>query len=64
MTLTADTSTSSGLYEKRWFALWSLCLSLLIVVVGNTSLNVVIPTLAKELASRREAVRISGAKAE
>ena len=49
MTLTADKSTSSGLYEKRWFALWSLCLSLLIVVVGNTSLNVVIPTLAKEL---------------
>ncbi|CAB4705738.1 unannotated protein [freshwater metagenome] len=49
MTLTADKSTSSGLYEKRWFALWSLCLSLLIVVVGNTSLNVVIPTLAKRL---------------
>ncbi|MSW21516.1 MAG: MFS transporter, partial [Actinobacteria bacterium] len=49
VTLTADKSTSSGLYEKRWFALWSLCLSLLIVVVGNTSLNVVIPTLAKRL---------------
>ncbi len=49
MTLTADTNTSPGLYEKRWFALWSLCLSLLIVVVGNTSLNVVIPTLAREL---------------
>ena len=49
MTATAELGTTSGLFEKRWFALWSLCLSLLIVVVGNTSLNVVIPTLAKRL---------------
>ena len=48
MTATATTS-GTGLYEKRWYALWSLCLSLLIVVVGNTSLNVAIPRLSKEL---------------
>jgi len=49
MTATAETQLTPGLYEKRWYALWSLCLSLLIVVVGNTSLNVAIPTLSREL---------------
>ena len=48
MTATAA-ATETGLYPKRWYALWSLCLSLLIVVVGNTSLNVAIPTLSREL---------------
>jgi EmrB/QacA subfamily drug resistance transporter len=37
------------LYAKRWWALITLCLSLLIVIVGNTSLNVVIPTLSRKL---------------
>jgi EmrB/QacA subfamily drug resistance transporter len=36
-------------YERRWWALGFLCLSLLIVIVGNTSLNVVIPTLSRKL---------------
>src|SRR5262249_22300100 len=36
-------------YARRWWALAVLCLSLLIVFVGNSSLNVAIPTLSREL---------------
>jgi EmrB/QacA subfamily drug resistance transporter len=36
-------------YERRWSILGVLCLSLLIVIIGNTSLNVALPTLAREL---------------
>jgi EmrB/QacA subfamily drug resistance transporter len=35
-------------YRQRWWALAVLCLSLLIVFVGNSSLNVAIPTLSRE----------------
>src|SRR5207248_317138 len=34
---------------RRWWTLSVLCLSLLIVVMGNTVLNVAIPTLVREL---------------
>src|SRR3954462_659285 len=37
------------LYPRRWWTLAVLCLSLLIVFVGNSSLNVAIPTLSREL---------------
>jgi EmrB/QacA subfamily drug resistance transporter len=37
------------LYARRWWALAVLCLSLLIVFVGNSSLNVAIPTLSRDL---------------
>jgi EmrB/QacA subfamily drug resistance transporter len=36
-------------YARRWWALGVLCLSLLIVFVGNSSLNVAIPTLSRDL---------------
>jgi EmrB/QacA subfamily drug resistance transporter len=36
-------------YPQRWWALVVLCLSLLIVFVGNSSLNVAIPTLSRQL---------------
>jgi EmrB/QacA subfamily drug resistance transporter len=36
-------------YARRWWMLAVLCLSLLIVFVGNSSLNVAIPTLSREL---------------
>src|SRR6476660_4815915 len=38
-----------ALYPLRWWALVVLCLSLLIVFVGNSSLNVALPTLSREL---------------
>lgn len=36
-------------YRRRWSILAVLCLSLLIVFIGNSSLNVAIPTLSREL---------------
>ena len=43
-------ATAPGQYdERRWWTLAVLCLSLLIVFVGNSSLNVAIPTLSREL---------------
>jgi EmrB/QacA subfamily drug resistance transporter len=35
--------------EKRWWILTVLCLSLVIVIVGNTVLNVALPTLVRTL---------------
>src|SRR5947207_9174730 len=34
---------------KRWVALGVLCLSLLVIVIDNTIVNVALPTLAREL---------------
>src|SRR4051812_29718099 len=36
-------------FERRWKILAVLCTSLVIVIVGNTALNVALPTLAREL---------------
>src|SRR6202140_4172654 len=36
-------------HARRWWTLAVLCLSLLIVFVGNSSLNVTIPTLSRVL---------------
>jgi EmrB/QacA subfamily drug resistance transporter len=36
-------------YERRWWILGVLCLSLVMVILGNTVLNVAIPTLIREL---------------
>lgn len=38
-----------GVYAKRWWTLAALCTSLIIVIVGNTALNVALPTLAESL---------------
>src|SRR3954447_6925297 len=37
------------LHDRRWWTLAVLCLSLVIVFVGNSSLNVTLPTLSREL---------------
>lgn len=36
-------------YRRRWWTLGALCLSLLIIMVGNTSLNVALPILSRDL---------------
>ncbi len=36
-------------YDRRWWTLGVLCLSLVMVIVGNTVLNVALPTLVREL---------------
>ncbi len=46
----AETQSPADLaFDRRWWTLAVLCLSLLIVFVGNSSLNVAIPTLSREL---------------
>src|SRR6476646_9071917 len=44
-----DIGAGTEPYARRWWALSVLCLSLLIVFIGNSSLNVTIPTLSREL---------------
>src|SRR5262245_2537779 len=36
-------------YERRWWTLAVLCLSLLMIVMANASLNVALPTLSRDL---------------
>ena len=36
-------------YERRWWTLGVLCLSLVMIVVANASLNVALPTLVRDL---------------
>jgi EmrB/QacA subfamily drug resistance transporter len=45
----ADHGIDPVVYARRWSILLVLCLSLLIVIIGNTTLNVALPTLAREL---------------
>jgi EmrB/QacA subfamily drug resistance transporter len=41
--------TDPKIHARRWWILTVLCMSLVIVFVGNASLNVTIPTLSREL---------------
>src|SRR4029453_4704910 len=38
------------IYERRWLALLVLCVSLMVIAVDNTILNVALPTFAKSTA--------------
>lgn len=49
MTDPTATSTVPHLNERRWWILAVLCLSLVIVVVGNTVVNVTLPRLVEDL---------------
>ena len=40
---------SEQAYARRWWTLAVLCLSLLIVFGGNSTLNVALPTLSRDL---------------
>src|SRR5207344_709347 len=44
-----DHDIDEHVFQRRWWILAALCLSLLIVTIGNSSLNVTIPTLSREL---------------
>src|SRR5437762_3459111 len=48
-TATAPTGQAAPPDSRRWWTLSVLCLSLLMVVVGNTALNVAIPTLVRDI---------------
>ena len=46
---TANVDIDPHVFERRWKILAVLCTSLMVVIVGNTALNVALPTLAREL---------------
>jgi len=46
-----DGATPSHVHERRWWILAVLCLSLLLIVAGNSSLNVALPDIQKALDS-------------
>jgi EmrB/QacA subfamily drug resistance transporter len=49
-TVSAQVSALDGEpYERRWWALLVLCLSLVVIGMDNTILNVTLPTLARDL---------------
>jgi EmrB/QacA subfamily drug resistance transporter len=45
----------ADVFERRWWVLAVLCTSLLIVMLGNTALNVALPTLARDLGASASA---------
>jgi EmrB/QacA subfamily drug resistance transporter len=46
---TAQITIDPAVFERRWKILAVLCTSLMVVIIGNTALNVALPTLAREL---------------
>ena len=42
---------TAEVHARRWWMLSVLCLSLLIIMIGNTSLNVALPSLSEELSA-------------
>jgi EmrB/QacA subfamily drug resistance transporter len=46
---TANVDIDPAVFDRRWKILAVLCTSLMVVIVGNTALNVALPTLAREL---------------
>jgi EmrB/QacA subfamily drug resistance transporter len=55
MTVTAgrasDAHDNSGVHDRRWWTLGCLCLSLVLIVANNSSLNVNLPVLQRALGS-------------
>jgi EmrB/QacA subfamily drug resistance transporter len=44
-----DHGIDPDVYRRRWWTLGAMCLSLLIIMVGNTSLNTALPSLSRDL---------------
>jgi EmrB/QacA subfamily drug resistance transporter len=49
--MTSDIDQTSPMYRRRWWTLAVLCLSLAIIGLDNTILNVAIPTIQREFAA-------------
>src|SRR3954465_1649668 len=47
----SEVTVSDRVHRRRWVTLSVLCLSLLVVVVDNTIVNVALPTLARDLSA-------------
>ncbi len=47
----AGNGIDPAIYERRWKTLGALCLALLIIIMGNTTLNVALPVLSQKLSA-------------
>lgn len=47
--MTLESTIDPTVHHRRWVILGVLCLSLVLVVLGNTTLNVALPTLVRDL---------------
>jgi MFS family permease len=47
----SPTPTAEAVHDRRWWILAVLCLSVLLVTVDNTIVNVALPTLSRDLAA-------------
>ena len=54
---TTAADPTSPAYRRRWWALGVLCLSLVLVVVDNTILNVALPTIARDLGAQTSSLQ-------
>lgn len=54
---TQATRIEAGANDRRWLALAVLCLSLVLIVLDNTVLNVALPTLVRELGASTTALQ-------
>src|SRR6476659_5298585 len=43
---------SEQMYERRWFTLGVLCMSLVVISVDNTILNVALPSIVRDLGAQ------------
>jgi len=53
----ASSEEADRIHERRWWALGVLCISLLIITLDNTILNVAIPALVKDLHASTSALQ-------
>lgn len=47
--MTAESAVDSTVHHRRWLILGVLCLSLVLVVLGNTTMNIALPTFVRDL---------------
>jgi EmrB/QacA subfamily drug resistance transporter len=54
---TAAAKTGTATHDRRWWVLAVLCLSVLLVVVDNTIVNVALPTISRDLSASTSALQ-------
>src|SRR4051812_20399074 len=52
-----EAAASERVHRRRWMTLGVLCLSLLVIVVDNTIVNVALPTMARDLSAGTSALQ-------
>ena len=57
-TSSMTTTLSEQMYERRWWTLGVLCLSLVVISVDNTILNVALPSIVQDLGAKGSAAPV------